>query len=106
MSDAGTCTHLGSINLDVARSSDEGCSACLRIGGWWVHLRECMTCGEVGCCDNSPNKHATHHHLDTRHPIVRSIEPGEKWFWCYDDEMGFTEFIPPKAAPGESGGGS
>jgi hypothetical protein len=48
-----------------------------------------MTCGEVGCCDNSPSKHATHHHLDTRHPIVRSIEPGEKWFWCYDDDMGF-----------------
>ena len=83
------CTHLDSIDLDVKPSSTEGCSECLRTGGWWVHLRECMTCGEVGCCDNSPNRHATAHHHATGHPIVRSIEPGEHWFWCYEDQFAF-----------------
>src|SRR6476620_10503018 len=83
------CTHLDTIDLDVTPSSTEGCSECLRTGGWWVHLRECMTCGEVGCCDNSPNKHATAHYHATAHPIVRSREPGEHWFWCYVDEVAF-----------------
>jgi len=83
------CSHLDTINLDVKPSSTEGCSECLKIGGWWVHLRECMECGEVGCCDNSPNRHATKHHHATGHPIIRSLEPGESWFWCFDDEVAF-----------------
>jgi uncharacterized UBP type Zn finger protein len=77
------CTHLGFI-CDVSRTSD-GCEACLALGDTWVHLRMCMTCGTVGCCDSSKNKHA-HHHADERgHPIARSIEPGEDWMWCYFD---------------------
>ena len=70
-------------------SSAEGCSECLRTGGWWVHLRECMVCGEVGCCDNSPSKHATAHFHATGHPIIKSREPGENWYWCYEDEFAF-----------------
>jgi uncharacterized UBP type Zn finger protein len=86
---ADSCTHLDSIDLDVTPSSTEGCSECLRIGGTWVHLRECMACGEVGCCDNSPNRHATKHNAATGHPIIRSLEPGEDWYWCYEDQVAF-----------------
>ena len=57
------------------------------IGGKWLHLRICLTCGHVGCCDNSPNRHATAHHHATSHPIIRSLEPGEDWSWCYVDEV-------------------
>ena len=63
-----------------------GCEDCLRIGSEWVHLRLCLTCGHVGCCDSSPNRHAREHFHDTRHPIVQSFEPGEDWRWCYVDE--------------------
>ena len=84
------CSHLDQIDLGVAPSSTEGCSECLKIGGWWVHLRECLTCGEVGCCDSSPNQHASKHAGATSHPIVRSLEPGEDWLWCYTDEVAFT----------------
>src|SRR5215218_2594669 len=84
---AESCTHLDT-TLDVAPSSD-GCEDCLRIGARWVHLRLCMACGHVGCCDNSPNKHATAHWHETDHPIVRSYEPGENWWWCYADDLGF-----------------
>jgi len=83
------CTHLDTIDLGVTPSSTEGCSECLRTGGRWVHLRECMTCGEIGCCDSSPNTHATAHFHATGHPIMRSVEPGEDWFWCYEDEIAF-----------------
>jgi uncharacterized UBP type Zn finger protein len=79
------CTHLGFIN-DVTRLS-EGCEACLALGDTWVHLRMCMTCAMVGCCDSSKNKHATKHFHGTKHPLVRSIEPGETWVWCYVDEV-------------------
>jgi hypothetical protein len=84
---ADNCTHIDDIR-DVAPSGD-GCVECLAIGGVWVHLRRCAHCGHVGCCDNSPNKHATAHFRETSHPIVQSFEPGEEWFWCYDDELGF-----------------
>ena len=73
--DMSDCTHLDTIDLTVTPSSTEGCSECLSTGGWWVHLRECMTCGEVGCCDNSPNKHATAHFHATEppdHPLAES----------------------------------
>ena len=65
----------------------EGCEDCLREGGVWLHLRICLTCGHVGCCDDSPNRHATAHHHATTHPIIRSLEPGEDWSWCYADEV-------------------
>jgi hypothetical protein len=83
------CTHLDQI-AEVAPDSTEGCSDCLKIGGRWVHLRLCMTCGHVACCDNSPNRHATAHHHASGHPIIRSFEPGEDWYWCYVDELMFA----------------
>jgi uncharacterized UBP type Zn finger protein len=76
--------HLDQIR-DVKPSS-KGCEDCLKIGGRWVHLRLCLTCGHVGCCDASPNKHATAHFHAVKHPIVQSLEPGEDWRWCYVDE--------------------
>ncbi|HEX8694014.1 MAG TPA: UBP-type zinc finger domain-containing protein [Longimicrobium sp.] len=82
---ASACTHTDMIQ-DV-RPDSEGCEECLKTGSWWVHLRMCRTCGHVGCCDSSPNKHATRHFHATRHPIVRSAEPGEDWSWCYVDEV-------------------
>ena len=67
--------------------SSEGCEDCLKIGGEWVHLRLCLICGHVGCCDSSKNKHATKHFHHSKHPLIRSIEPGETWIWCYVDEV-------------------
>ena len=68
-----------------------GCDQCLALGDSWVHLRACVSCGRVGCCDQSKNRHATRHYLETGHPLVRSQEPGERWVWCYVDEVGFEE---------------
>jgi monovalent cation:H+ antiporter-2, CPA2 family len=79
------CTHLDQVNRVMP--SARGCEDCLRIGDRWVHLRICMTCGHVGCCDSSPNRHATAHHHASRHPIIRSLEPGEDWGWCYPDAV-------------------
>jgi hypothetical protein len=84
------CTHLDQV-CDVEPRTSRGCEECLRINGWWVHLRLCLGCGHVGCCDDSPNRHATKHFHATRHPIMKSIEPGEDWGWCYVDEF----FIEP-----------
>jgi len=78
------CSHLDQVR-DVKPSSD-GCEDCRRLGDYWVHLRECLVCGYVGCCDVSKNKHATQHYHEKGHPIVRSFEPGENWRWCYEDE--------------------
>jgi uncharacterized UBP type Zn finger protein len=80
------CEHIDQIREDVTPSA-QGCEECLRMGDAWVHLRECLTCGQVGCCDASPNKHATQHFHSSGHPIVRSFEPGEDWRWCYVDEV-------------------
>jgi hypothetical protein len=66
--------------------SGEGCKECLEIGDGWVHLRICMICGHIGCCDSSKNKHATKHFHHTHHAIIKSFEPGEEWGWCYIDE--------------------
>ena len=85
---AQICSHLDQI-ADVEPDSTEGCSDCLAIGSRWVHLRMCMICGHVACCDDSPNRHATAHHRATAHPIIRSLEPGEDWYWCYVDEIAF-----------------
>ena len=82
---ATPCTHLDLIH-DVEPHTQEGCEDCLRIGGRWVHLRLCLTCGHVGCCDSSPNRHASAHAAHDSHPIVQSFEPGEDWIWCYVDE--------------------
>lgn len=93
----GPCEHLAQVR-EVTPSAG-GCEDCLRIGGQWVHLRLCMICGHVGCCDNSPNRHATAHWHATQHPIIRSIEPGEDWWWCYADELFFeTPSAPPAAS--------
>jgi uncharacterized UBP type Zn finger protein len=86
---ADTCTHLETI-ASAAPSSD-GCEDCLRIGGRWVHLRRCMHCGHIGCCDNSPNRHATAHFQESGHPLIRSAEPYEDWRWCYADEIPVVE---------------
>jgi uncharacterized UBP type Zn finger protein len=89
-----TCTHLDTVN--AVTPSSEGCEDCLRIGGTWVHLRMCMQCGHVGCCDSSPHRHARAHWHETSHPIIRSYEPGENWWWCYIDELMFdVEGAPP-----------
>ena len=79
------CQHLNQIR-DV-KPSAAGCEECLKMKDRWVHLRMCLTCGHVGCCDSSKNKHATKHFHATAHPIIRSIEPGERWRWCYVDEL-------------------
>ena len=81
------CTHLDTIH-DVAPSGP-GCFECTKIGARWVHLRRCTECGVIGCCDNSPNKHATKHYHAVGHPIIQSYEPGEDWYWCYPDDLFF-----------------
>lgn len=84
------CQHKDQIR-EVTPSA-EGCEDCLKTGDPWVHLRMCLTCGYVGCCDNSPNRHATKHYRATEHPLITSFEPGEDWIWCYEDKaLIFTE---------------
>jgi uncharacterized UBP type Zn finger protein len=80
-----TCTHTDQIRK--VKPSARGCEDCLKMGGRWVHLRECLSCGHVGCCDSSPNRHARAHYNTATHPIVQSFEPGEDWRWCYADEV-------------------
>ena len=79
------CAHVDQIREVAARA--DGCEDCLRIGDLWMHLRLCMTCGHVGCCDNSKNQHATAHFRQTGHPVIKSFEPRETWGWCYVDEV-------------------
>ncbi len=86
-----SCSHIAQIAA-VTPSAD-GCEDCLKIGGSWVHLRLCMICGHVGCCDNSPNRHATKHYHATTHPIIRSFEPGEAWGYCYPDDLFFEQLL-------------
>ncbi|HKC14691.1 MAG TPA: UBP-type zinc finger domain-containing protein [Patescibacteria group bacterium] len=80
------CKHLNQIK-DVKPKTPQGCEECLAIGDKWVHLRLCLICGHVGCCDSSKNKHATAHFQKTGHPIMKSFEKGEDWRWCYIDEI-------------------
>ncbi len=91
-----TCTHLDQIR-DVAPRTPEGCVECLASGMRWVHLRLCLSCGHVGCCDNSQGKHATKHFHETHHPLIRSFEPGEDWFYDYTTDQ-YLEG-PPLAPP-------
>jgi CPA1 family monovalent cation:H+ antiporter len=74
-------------NADDAQPRAAGCEECLRDGSSWVHLRRCLTCGHIGCCDSSPWKHATAHFHEARHPVIQSFEPGESWRWCYVHEV-------------------
>ena len=83
------CQHIEVSNDDVMPKTPDGCEECLQSGDEWVHLRLCLTCGHVGCCDNSKNKHATKHFQKTKHPVIKSFQPGENWKYCYVD--GITE---------------
>jgi uncharacterized UBP type Zn finger protein len=103
------CTHLNSVHVRELPEAVDGCEDCLATGGEWLHLRICLECGRVGCCDDSPNRHATAHAHASGHPIIRSLEPGETWSWCYVDELALsipevhgTTRIPP--SPLLSGG--
>lgn len=79
------CKHLD--HPRITTTTKHVCEECIKGGDTWVHLRLCMECGHVGCCDSSKNKHATRHFHATKHPVIRSIEPGETWTWCYVDEV-------------------
>ena len=80
------CDHWRGLPKHVNPRTPTGCEECLKLGLTWVRLRLCISCGHVGCCDSSPGRHASAHHRGSAHPIVRSFEPGETWFWCYLDE--------------------
>src|ERR671914_2640745 len=81
------CTHLDHVRITQLPESVDGCEECLKTGDAWVHLRICLECGQVGCCDSSPNRHASNHARTTGHPLIRSLEPGEDWCWCFLDEI-------------------
>jgi uncharacterized UBP type Zn finger protein len=87
-----TCSHLDQITVTELPESVEGCEDCLKSGDPWLHLRICLVCGKVGCCDDSPNKHASAHAQETDHALIRSLEPREDWSWCFVDE--FAMLIP------------
>jgi uncharacterized UBP type Zn finger protein len=84
------CSHLDQVEVVDLPDHVEGCAECLKTGGWWVHLRMCHTCGQIGCCDSSPGRHASYHARDAGHPLARSAEPGEDWTWCFVDEVAFV----------------
>ena len=99
---AKLCEHLVRVESPQRKPvtpSGEGCKECLESGSEWVELRLCLSCGHVGCCDSSPNQHATKHFHATRHPTIKSFEPGEQWGWCYVDES-MVDALP--GLPGES----
>jgi Zn-finger in ubiquitin-hydrolases and other protein len=83
------CSHLDMIEVTDLPGEIPGCEDCLRIGGQWVHLRMCETCGHIGCCDSSPNRHARAHAGQSAHPVMRSAEPGEEWSYCFVDDVAF-----------------
>jgi uncharacterized UBP type Zn finger protein len=83
------CDHL--MEVQFTRPKKHVCEDCVRIGDSWIHLRMCLTCGQVGCCDSSKNKHARKHFQRVGHPLIRSIEPGEGWVWCYIDQFEVAE---------------
>ena len=96
------CTHLDTVHITELPETVDGCEDCLREGGVWMHLRICLEFGHVGCCDDSPNRHASGHARTASHPLIRSLEPGEEWSWCFLDEVAMripqvtgTTRIPP-----------
>jgi uncharacterized UBP type Zn finger protein len=91
---ANRCVHMSEIRPVMPRTP-QGCEECLQAGTRWVHLRLCLTCGHVGCCDQSPGTHATRHFHTTEHPMMRSFEPREDWAWCYVDQL----FLEPAPVP-------
>lgn len=84
------CSHLDSITVTELPDTVDGCENCLREGGVWLHLRICLQCGHVGCCDDSPGQHASRHAGATGHALIRSLEPGEEWSWCFVDEVALS----------------
>jgi uncharacterized UBP type Zn finger protein len=84
-----SCSHTDHIHITQLPEDIAGCEECLKTGDRWVHLRMCQECGKIGCCDSSPNRHATAHARDEGHPVLRSAEPGEEWSWCVVDEVAF-----------------
>jgi uncharacterized UBP type Zn finger protein len=82
---AGKCAHVSTIKKDV-KPNTKGCEECMKMGDSWLHLRMCLECGHVGCCDSSKNRHARAHFQETKHPLIQSAERGEDWKWCYVDE--------------------
>ncbi len=95
-----TCTHLDQIR--IAKTDTHVCEDCIKTGDRWVHLRLCLECGHVGCCDSSKNKHATRHFHATGHPLIRSNEPGERWVWCYVDQLSPGELRGDELVPVEA----
>ncbi|MFZ0340061.1 MAG: UBP-type zinc finger domain-containing protein [Terracidiphilus sp.] len=83
---AAQCTHLGTIKEGV-KPRTKGCEECMKLGDKWLHLRMCLECGHVGCCDSSKGRHARAHFHETKHPLIQSAERGENWRWCYVDDM-------------------
>jgi CPA1 family monovalent cation:H+ antiporter len=82
-----TCPHVAELGAEPEPRTPNGCEECLAQGSRWVHLRLCLACGHVGCCDSSPNRHATAHYAAAGHPVIRSYQPGEDWRWCYLDQV-------------------
>jgi uncharacterized UBP type Zn finger protein len=83
-----SCSHLDHVEITQLPESVEGCEECLKTGDPWLHLRICLECGKVGCCDSSPNRHASGHAQESGHPLIRSLEPGEDWSFCFIDDIG------------------
>jgi len=94
---AAECKHLDQIKF--IKTNKHVCEDCIKTGDSWVHLRMCLECSHIGCCDSSKNKHATKHFHQTRHPLMRSIEPGEAWIWCYVDQLAPGEIRPQGFVP-------
>ena len=88
------CDHVAALG-EVEPSSPDSCLQCVEMGDTWVHLRLCLTCGQVGCCDNSKNKHATAHHRESGHPVIQSYQPAERWRYCYVDDRNLTDAASP-----------
>ena len=84
----GDCDHLGHVKVTELPEAVEGCEECLKSGDRWLHLRICLECGQVGCCDSSPNRHASRHASQSGHPLIRSLQPGETWSYCFLDDVG------------------
>ena len=98
---ATSCTHLDTIEITELPEEAAGCEDCLAAGGVWLHLRICLQCGHVGCCDDSPNRHATKHYEATGHPVIEGYDPPEGWGWCYVDELLFDlgDDVTPQIGP-------
>lgn len=102
-----SCEHIDELRPDEnglmgQAPNADGCEGCLAKGDTWVHLRRCLDCGYIGCCDSSPNKHATAHNRESGHPVVQSFEPGEDWLWCYDHDLGTSHPPTHVASPAHS----